>query len=80
LSRKQKGSAVNILSFVGHATVRRRVMGDDFKFDRQKVIDRSTMTQPQREPVDMDFVMVNGALVIERGKPASARPGKAVGR
>lgn len=56
------------------------MMADIVVFDRRRVIDRSTMTRPELEPVGMNYVMVNGELVIDGGETASARPGKVVGR
>ncbi|HMV51774.1 MAG TPA: D-aminoacylase, partial [Blastocatellia bacterium] len=44
-------------------------------FDPNKVIDRSTMTQPALEPTGVLYVFVNGKLALKEGKPAEELPG-----
>lgn len=45
-------------------------------FDYDKIQDNSTYEFPFRTPTGIDFVMVNGQVVIEKGKHTGARPGK----
>jgi N-acyl-D-aspartate/D-glutamate deacylase len=45
-------------------------------FDPEKVIDRSTFTRPFRYSEGIEWVIVNGAVVLERGKHTGAKPGK----
>jgi dihydroorotase/N-acyl-D-amino-acid deacylase len=45
-------------------------------FDPEIVRDVATFDDPNRLSVGMDFVMVNGTLVIENGKMTGALPGK----
>ncbi|MBA4123515.1 MAG: hypothetical protein H0X72_13765 [Acidobacteria bacterium] len=44
-------------------------------FDYDKIQDRATYEQPLLSPVGIDFVLVNGQVVIENGKHTGARPG-----
>jgi N-acyl-D-amino-acid deacylase len=44
-------------------------------FDPDKVIDRSTYTNPAARPVGIEKVFVNGVLVWDNDKPTGARPG-----
>lgn len=44
-------------------------------FNPDKVIDRSTMTQPGLEPEGVLYVFVNGKLALNEGKPAEELPG-----
>jgi N-acyl-D-aspartate/D-glutamate deacylase len=49
-------------------------------FDADKVIDKSTYTQPFQYSEGIVHVIVNGKLVLEDGKHTGARPGRAVRR
>jgi N-acyl-D-aspartate/D-glutamate deacylase len=49
-------------------------------FDADKVIDRSTYTDPFRYGEGIEFVVVNGRVVLDRGKHTGARPGRALRR
>lgn len=57
---EKSGAAVNVLSFVGHATLRRRVMGDDYK--------RSASDNEIRRMAEMvDQAMREGAIGLSTG-------------
>jgi N-acyl-D-amino-acid deacylase len=45
-------------------------------FDPQTVADRSTWQAPRRPPVGVEWVMVNGEWVIQRGRPTGKLPGR----
>lgn len=47
-------------------------------FDPAKVIDRSTYTEPFQYGEGIEYVVVNGKLVLDQGKPTGAKPGKAL--
>jgi N-acyl-D-amino-acid deacylase len=49
-------------------------------FDPDKVIDRSTYEQPFHYPEGIEYVVVNGQVVLEHGKPTGAKPGRAIRR
>lgn len=49
-------------------------------FDPQKVIDRSTYTEPFQYNEGIEYVIVNGQTVLDRGQHTGARPGKALRR
>lgn len=44
-------------------------------FDPRTVIDRATFEKPHQYPVGIETVIVNGTLVLDRGRPTGARPG-----
>ena len=44
-------------------------------FDYDKIEDRATYEKPLLNPVGIDYVLVNGQIVIENGKHTGARPG-----
>lgn len=45
-------------------------------FDFASIQDRATYEQPRLPPEGIDWVIVNGQVVIERGKHTGARPGR----
>jgi N-acyl-D-aspartate/D-glutamate deacylase len=47
-------------------------------FDPERVADGATYTEPFRYGVGIEYVVVNGQLVLEKGKHTGARPGKAL--
>lgn len=49
---------------------------DAVVFDYDKIQDRATYERPLLTPAGIDFVLVNGQVVIEQGKHTGARPGK----
>jgi N-acyl-D-aspartate/D-glutamate deacylase len=49
-------------------------------FDSNRVIDRSTYTEPFQYGEGIEYVIVNGEVVLDRGRHTGARPGKALRR
>ncbi|MBI4606466.1 MAG: D-aminoacylase [Planctomycetes bacterium] len=49
-------------------------------FDPEAVADRATYAEPFQYPAGIEHVIVNGTLVIERGRHTGARPGRALRR
>jgi hypothetical protein len=47
-------------------------------FDPAKIIDRSTYTEPFQYSDGIQYVVVNGELVVDQGKHTEARPGRAL--
>ncbi|MGH9941408.1 MAG: N-acyl-D-amino-acid deacylase family protein [Pyrinomonadaceae bacterium] len=47
-------------------------------FDYDKIQDRATYEQPLRSPEGIDYVLVNGQVVIEQGQHTGARPGQVI--
>jgi N-acyl-D-amino-acid deacylase len=45
-------------------------------FDAARVIDRATFEQPRQYATGIEYVIVNGAVVIDRGEHTHARPGQ----
>jgi N-acyl-D-aspartate/D-glutamate deacylase len=44
-------------------------------FDPATIIDRATFEKPHQYAAGVEYVLVNGALVLERGRHTGARPG-----
>jgi N-acyl-D-aspartate/D-glutamate deacylase len=49
-------------------------------FDPERVIDRSTYTDPFRYSEGIDYVIVNGEVVLDQGRHTGKRPGRALKR
>jgi N-acyl-D-aspartate/D-glutamate deacylase len=47
-------------------------------FDAERVIDKSTYTSPFQYSEGIEYVVVNGAVVLEKGKHTGSRPGRAL--
>ncbi|HVF48253.1 MAG TPA: D-aminoacylase [Pyrinomonadaceae bacterium] len=47
-------------------------------FDYDKIQDGATYEYPFRTPTGIDYVLVNGQVVIEKGKHTGAKPGKVI--
>jgi N-acyl-D-aspartate/D-glutamate deacylase len=45
-------------------------------FDAARIVDRATFEQPHQYAVGVEYVIVNGILVIDKGRHTHARPGK----
>jgi N-acyl-D-amino-acid deacylase len=45
-------------------------------FDASKIADKATYIQPKQYPEGIDYVLVNGQVVIEKGKHTGSLPGK----
>jgi N-acyl-D-aspartate/D-glutamate deacylase len=47
-------------------------------FDPERIIDRATYTSPFQYSEGIEYVLVNGEIVLEHGKHTGARPGRAI--
>jgi len=56
--------------------LRRQGAADIAVFDAARVIDRATFDAPLRYPEGIDWVIVNGQIVLDQGKFSEARPGR----
>lgn len=49
-------------------------------FDPEKVIDKSTYTEPFQDNIGIEYVIVNGTVVLDRGRHTDAMPGRVLRR
>jgi N-acyl-D-amino-acid deacylase len=47
-------------------------------FDERTIADRATFQQPKQFPAGIEYVIVNGQVVIEKGSHTGAKPGRAL--
>lgn len=58
--------------------IRPGLVADLALFDEERVLDRATYTDPFRYSEGIEYVIVNGQLVLDRGRHTGAKPGRAL--
>ncbi len=66
------------IGLVDRGTLRVGAFADIVVFDEARIIDRSTYTEPFQYSEGIEYVLVNGQIVLEKGKHSGARPGRAL--
>jgi N-acyl-D-amino-acid deacylase len=56
------------------------LLADIVIFDPTSVASNATYDEPRRFPTGIDYVIVNGTLVVDRGEHTGALPGRAIRR
>jgi N-acyl-D-amino-acid deacylase len=62
--------------FLRRGALEQEYNADVVVFDRDKVIDKATWTDPHQYPIGIEYVIVNGKVVIERGEQTGSLPGR----
>ncbi len=65
-----------VFGMTDRGAIREGAAADIALFDPARVRDRATYTAPHQLAEGMDYVLVNGVVVIDQGTFTSARPGK----
>jgi N-acyl-D-aspartate/D-glutamate deacylase len=68
------------LGLVDRGLLRPGAFADLTLFDPGRVADRATYEDPFRYPEGIEYVVVNGRVVLEHGRHTGARPGRALRR
>jgi N-acyl-D-amino-acid deacylase len=76
--RKMTSWPATRMRLASRGVIREGCWADLVIFDYDKIQDRATYEQPLLSPVGIDYVLVNGQVVIEQGKHTGARPGKVI--
>ncbi len=74
--RKMTSWPATRMRLADRGLIREGLWADAVIFDYDKIQDRSTYEHPDATPDGIDFVIVNGHVVIDHGKHTGARPGK----
>jgi len=78
--RKMSSFPAQRLGLQDRGLVREGNWADLVIFDPDKVIDKATYEQPYQLPEGIPYVIVNGVIVVERGKKNRKAPGKVIHR
>lgn len=76
--RKMTSWPATRMRIASRGLIKEGLWADVVIFDYDKIQDRATYKQPLLSPVGIDYVLVNGQVVIEQGKHTGARPGKVI--
>jgi N-acyl-D-aspartate/D-glutamate deacylase len=59
----------------GRGLIKEGCWADVVIFDYDKIQDRATYEHPLLTPLGIDYVLVNGQVVVDQGKHTGAKPG-----
>ena len=76
--RKMTSMPAQVLGLKDRGLLREGYRGDVVVFDPDIVADTATYENPKQYPQGVDYVLVNGAVVIDNGHHTGARPGEVV--
>ena len=74
--RKMSGATAARLGLQDRGLLREGFFADVAVFDPERVVDRATFEQPHRYAEGVEYVLVNGVLVVDGGEHTGARPGR----
>ncbi|UCG09198.1 MAG: amidohydrolase family protein [Desulfobacterales bacterium] len=78
--RRMTGLAAAVVGLNDRGTIQPKKKADVIVFNPKKFTDTATYADPHRYAQGMEFVWVNGRMVVERGKRTGRRPGKVIKR
>jgi N-acyl-D-amino-acid deacylase len=73
--RKMTSANAAKVGIFDRGILRPGMMADIAVFDAARVIDNATFEKPHQYATGVEFVMVNGTIVLDRGRHSGARPG-----
>ncbi|MEM2922388.1 MAG: amidohydrolase family protein, partial [Candidatus Bathyarchaeia archaeon] len=74
--RKISWGPAQKMGLADRGLLREGMWADITVFDPGKVMDTATYSDPHKYPVGIEYVLVNGRVVVERGKHTGVRAGK----
>jgi N-acyl-D-aspartate/D-glutamate deacylase len=74
--RKVTSFPASILGLRDRGQIREDFWADLVVFDPETISDKSTYDDPEQYPEGISYVIVNGEVVVEKGKATSNLPGK----
>jgi dihydroorotase/N-acyl-D-amino-acid deacylase len=74
--RKMTSLAAQRVGLGNRGLLRPGMFADITVFDAERVIDRATFERPHQLSTGIEFVLVNGQVVLRRGSLTTARPGR----
>lgn len=76
--RSSTGLPAQILGFNDRGCIREGCAGDIVVFDPARIRDAATFFEPHQYAEGIDFVTVNGVLVVDGAQPTGALPGRVI--
>lgn len=73
--RKMTSANASKIRIFDRGILRPGMWADVTVFDAAKIIDHATYEKPHQYSTGVEYVLVNGKLILEKGKPTGARPG-----
>jgi N-acyl-D-amino-acid deacylase len=73
--RKMTSANAAKIAIYDRGLLRPGLAADVTIFDPARIVDRATFEQPHQYAEGVEYVIVNGAIVLERGRHTGARPG-----
>ena len=74
--RKITSFPAQTLGLADRGLIKKNMWADIVVFDQERIIDKATFTNPHQLSVGIEYVFVNGEIVIEKGEHQSNLPGK----
>jgi N-acyl-D-aspartate/D-glutamate deacylase len=74
--RSSTSLPARIMGLEDRGVVRVGAAADLVVFDGNRIRDKSTFFEPHQYAEGIDYVLINGEFVVDRGKPTGALPGK----
>lgn len=78
--RKMTSFPANRLELKGRGLIREGFFADLVIIDEEKIIDRATYEKPRQFPEGIEYVIVNGEILLEKGRLHPIRPGRVLRR
>ncbi len=78
--RKMTSFPAQKLGLKDRGLIREGMWADITIFDPEKIIDKATFMAPHQYPEGIEYVIVNGRIVIEKGEHTKEKPGKVLKR
>lgn len=76
--RKMTSLPAQVLGLKDRGILKEGYWADVVVFDPDRVADTATYENPKQYPEGIDYVLVNGTVVVEHGEHSGARPGKVI--
>jgi N-acyl-D-amino-acid deacylase len=74
--RKMTSLPASILSIQNRGLIKEGYYADITIFDADNIIDKATFEDPHQYAIGVDFVLINGSIVVEEGSHNGNRPGR----
>ena len=74
--RKMSGATAQRIGLRDRGLLREGFFADIAVFDPERIVDRATFEQPHQYAEGVEYVLVNGVVVVDGGDHTGARPGR----